>query len=532
MELVSGIIGHNNIGGINDMKILLIAPPWKRFFGSDNPVPPLSLNSIASYMESAAPEHKIDVFNCDYGLGKSQNIYNIDYMIGYDKYIRCLKNQDDPIWLEIHNKIKGYSPDVVGITAMTASYVSALNVARIVKKIDPSILVVMGGRHVSSLPENTLQQDCVDAVVIGDGELVFYNYIQAGAHPCDIKGMGYRDVNGNIIINDPQEPIQNLSTLPIPVFESTITKYENLHQENWMIVGARGCPFSCIYCADSNSKVRLRSVSHILDEIVFIEKRYGVKNFNFADDTFSLNKEHVTEFCHRLRELNLDISWSCNNRIDRINEGMLQVMRDANCYSMFLGIETGSNQTMERIKKKVDLSQCIERIRLAKKFDFIVSGYFIIGFPWEDEVSMRQTVDFMSSIGLDDFQLNIATPLPGTELFKQLEDQGKINIEDIEWERIYQGSPHMNYSDLYSDDEWCALLLKYTKIADRRSMVKNYSLILKKLIRNPRLILKIVSINSLKRYLFPILRRSAEGMMVEIFKNMKFVAATLHKGLF
>jgi len=489
------------------MNILLIAPPWKRLFKSGNPTPPISLNSIASYIEKVAPGHKIDVLNCDYGGSKIQNVYNIDYTRGYNEYIFRLKDQRDPIWNEIKNQIKEYAPDVVGITVMTASYVSALNVARIVKNIDPSIHVVMGGRHVSSLPENTLRQHCVDAIVIGDGEFVFYNYIKAGANPFEINGMGYRDANGNIIINEPQDPIQDLSTLPIPVFESTITKYENLSKESWTIVGARGCPFSCIYCADSNSKVRLRSISHILDEIAFVAERYGIRNFNFADDTFSLNKNRVKEFCYSVKKLNWDIHWTCDTRVDRIDEDILQVMRDANCYAISLGIETGSNQTMERIKKKVDLNKCVEAIRLAKKFDFIVSGYFIIGFPWENEAIMRQTVDFMSSIGLDDFQLNIATPLPGTELFKQLEDQGKINIEAMEWEKIYQGSPHMNYSDSYSDNEWRELLLKYIKTANRRLIVKAYKLIFKKLIRNPRLIVKLFSTNSLKRYLFPVLRR-------------------------
>ena len=489
------------------MRILLVAPPWKRLFGSENATPPLSLNSIASYMLYVSPKNEIDILNCDYAGGKAENIYSIDYMTGYDEYIRRLKNRSDPIWIEIHSKITAYAPDIVGITAMTASYISALNVARIVKEINPTIQVILGGRHVSALPEDTLRQDCVDAVVIGDGELVFANFINAGGNPSGIHGMGYKVSNGNIILNDPQTPIQDLSTLPIPIFESRITKYENLNNENWTIVGARGCPFGCIYCADSNSKVRPRSVEHIIDEIVCVRERYGIRNFNFGDDTFSLDKHRVAAFCHRIIELRLDIHWTCDTRVDRIDRDLLQLMRDAKCHALSLGIETGSSQTMERIKKKVELNKCVESIRIAKQAGFIVFGYFIIGFPWEDEGSMRQTVDFMSSIGLDDYQLNVATPLPGTELFRQLESLGKVSVGNMMWERIYQGSPHMNYSDVYSDAEWRSLLLKYVRIANRRLIVTNIGLALKKLIQNPTLLRKLFSASGLKRYLCPILRR-------------------------
>lgn len=490
------------------MKILLINPPWKRFFGSEDPLPPIALHAIASYLKTAPPFSEIDVLNCDYAMRTAGNVYNYDYSAGYRTYRDRLMDSNDPIWLEIHAKIRDYSPDVVGITSMSASYTSSLRVARIVKQINPNTRVVMGGHHVTALPQDTLRQNDVDVVVIGEGELTFRDYLQAGADPRDIEGLAYRNTDGDIIVNNPRATIENLDDLPLPVFDSKITTYDHLNKESWTIVGSRGCPFGCIYCAESNKRVRLRSVDHVINEITTVRNKYGITSFNFGDDVFSLNRKRLLEFCNRLTESNLGVRWTCNNRIDTLDHDILDSMHRANCYELFLGIETGSRRTMELIKKKIDLARCAPAIKLAKAHKFLVHGFFIIGFPWETEDDMRETVDFIGTLGLDDFQLNIATPLPGTEMFKQLVDKGKIVVESMDWSRLYQGSLHMNYSDSYSDAEWARLLMKYVTLANRKLILLQYSLFFKKLFRNPGLAVKLLSPGSFKRYIWPVLRHS------------------------
>jgi radical SAM superfamily enzyme YgiQ (UPF0313 family) len=369
---------------------------------------------------------------------------------------------------------------------MTATYVSALNVSKVAKELNPQVIVVFGGRHPSVLPEDTLRNKTVDYVVVGEGEMTFRELLANLENPGDVKGIAYRKSDGSVVRTPPRVHIKDINELPIPVFESSINKcdyknFKNAELYVWYLIGARGCPFECIYCA-SDKVVRYRSLEHIMKEIVYVKKKYGIKQFSFVDDSFSLSRNRALELCKYLKDEG--VKWRCNTRVDLVDEEMVSAMKKSGCLSTAVGIETGSPKTMEIIKKNISYDKIVTALDLFGKYNIPVAGYFMIGFPWETRDDMEQTLEFIQRLSLDDFQLNIATPLPGTQLFQSLVDTGKIRIDTEVWSRYQQGSPYMNFSE-FSDDEWSGMIIEFTRKASRIYRKKKIRRMLKNFINDP-----------------------------------------------
>lgn len=165
------------------------------------------------------------------------------------------------------------------------------------------------------------------------------------------------------------------------------------------------------------------------------------------------------------------------------------MMKRSGCISISIGIETGSRKTMDIINKRITYIDINHAINLIKKFGILVVGYFMIGFPWEDKEDMKDTVDLIKLMPLDGFALNIATPLPGTKLFQDLIDAGKINIAKEDWARYHQGSPSMNFSK-YSDAEWRNIILEYTRAVSKIWKWRIIKKVSKLFLNNPHMISK------------------------------------------
>lgn len=474
------------------MRILLVNPPWQRFFMGSVSNHPISLAYIASYFRCNSPENIIEIYNADYSY-RVNFIFNFcTYAKGHEIYIKKLYDFSNMIWKEVRETIKAYNPDIVGISSMTASYVSALNVAKIVKNINPKIKVVMGGRHPSALPEIVIKNEEVDYVVIGEGEKTFLELISNLDSPQKVEGVVYKNAKGDIFFTEKREFI-DINSLPLPIFESKITKYyyesvaENYDPVHaWGIVGARGCPFNCIYCASENV-VRYRSPQNIINEIREVKKRYKINEVSFEDDSFSLNRKRTIELCNALQTEN--ISWRCNTRVDLIDEELIKKMKLCGCNYVNIGIESGSPNTLAKIQKNITYDKVYDAITMLKKNGLPVMGYFMIGFPWETENDMYLTVNLIKRLPLNNHQVNIATPLPGTQLFQSLVDTGQININTENWDRYQQGSVLMNFSS-YPDDYWSKLLLKYLRISEKIYWYRKIKELFKQLINNPVYIIR------------------------------------------
>lgn len=444
------------------MRVLLIHPPWQRFFGNRISMPPMALNHIAAYIKREIPAVVIDVYNADYAAEYSPLISSYLYAKVHAEYVKRLNDPDDIVWRQLRRVISDFKPDVLGVSAMTASYVSALRVCCVAKEINPDIKVVLGGKHPTALPEDTLKNKVVDCVVIGEGEETFRDFILNQACPENVPGMAYAEKSGAIVVNTARPYIRDIDKLPVPIFDSSINTYDYEGQGDpdlytWSIVTARGCPFQCVYCA-SDKNVRFRSPDNVIREILQVKAEYGISRFCFEDDSFTLNSDRARDLCEKLKKAK--VRWMCNTRVDLLSDAMVDVMQRSGCESIAIGIETGSPKTLKRINKKIDLDKIERAIRLLKARGVLVTGYFIIGFPWETREDIDETMRLVERLPLDDFQLNVATPLPGTQLFESLAQSGKIRLDGEDWARYHQGSLHMNFS-VYPDEVWQAMISEY-----------------------------------------------------------------------
>lgn len=446
----------------------------------------MALNHIASYIKRELPYLTIDVYNADHATKLPPFFYNYLYTVKHEEYISRLKDPDDAIWHEVRKVISDVDPDILGVSSMTASYVSALNVSKIAKQINPKVKVVFGGKHPSALPEDTLRNRSVDFVVIGEGEETFKELLLNVNKPETVRGIAYRNFDGKVCMTPPRAYISDINVLPIPIFESSINKYAYEDKNNskphaWSLISARGCPFQCIYCA-SDKTIRYRTPENVEEEIIMVKEKYGISHFDFEDDSFSLNRNRILALCNRLRDKK--VKWTCITRVDLIDETLVSAMKESGCVSVSLGIETGSPKTLEIIKKKINYENISEALKIFKKYGILCRGYFMIGFPWENWEDMKQTLDLIHKLPIERFQLNIATPLPGTQMFQSLVDSGKINVTNEDWSRYQQGSLYMNFSSI-SDDEWRKMILGFVRKAskiEKRRMVKK---ILKMLLLDP-----------------------------------------------
>ncbi len=473
------------------LKILLIHPPWLRFFGSCLPVPPLPLDYIAASVRERLPEMEIEIYNADFAPNLVPPVANDLFTAGHERYRARLHDDNDPVWKEIRQQIIDYAPDLVGVSAMTASFPSAVQILKIAKEVNPQIVTVLGGRHPTALPELSLKSAPADFVVVGDGEETFCDLLENLDSPEQVTGIAYSDNNGKIVINPPRVRKIAIDDYPLPVFESKLQRYgfEDRSKSEfftWSVLSARGCPFQCVYCATEH-QVRFRSIENVMQEIRLMKNRYGITHFCFEDDTFSLRADRLKQLCAALAAEN--VKWSCVTRVDTLTEELVQIMQKSGCTQVFLGIETGSAKTLERIRKKISLEQVETALNLFKRHGIPAMGFFIIGFHWETFADMKATVDLIKRLPLDSFQINIATPLPGTALFHELTESGRLNPEKIDWSQFHQGSYNMNFSD-FPQQHWEKMLEHLQKRAFSLLKKKVIRLNLRRLLSDPKFIVK------------------------------------------
>lgn len=472
------------------MKILLINQPWRRFFKSSSVLPPMGLSHIGAYLKSQRPDLDIKLYDADLAPVSKRFYYPKYFSERHLNYVARVTDLNDPVWLEVRQFLEKFSPDVIGISVMTASYTSGLVLAKLAKSILPQCKIILGGKHVTALPELALENESVDYIVIGEGEETLTELVANLETPSKVLGIYFKNENGEIVFTGNRPLIKDLNKLPLPIFLAENDEYDFQFPDKagdwvWELIGARGCPFKCSFCA-TDHKVRVRSPEHILDEIEYIYQHFGVNQFRFQDDSFSFSEKRAVEICNALKETGF--SWECSTRVDLLNDDIVKLMKTSNCRKVSIGIESVSETTLERIHKKITPDAVRKAVALLKKYGIKVNGFFMIGFPWEKYHDMKATVDFCKELKLDSYDINFFVPLPGTELFNDLVAAGKINIESLDWTKFQQLSYYMNYSD-YSDTEWIAMLKSFQKKRNWDEKFRHFIYRLKYL-KEPGLILK------------------------------------------
>ena len=429
------------------MKILLIYPPWLRLFGLSSRYFPLNLGYLAAELRKRGHDPIIyqadfDIENMNESFVDAENIMTSNHR----QYVEILQDLDHTIWGKIRETIEAVQPEVVGITNMTATYGSAINVATCVKRIDKDIKVILGGVHPTILPEETIREPDVDLVVKGEAEKTFVEVIK-GIEKKDLSSIGSQYGNGKYVINPmPNSAITDINLLEFPARNLLLNLADFPPNGFGTLMGSRGCPFKCIFCSSHKMwgrKVRFRTGSNIVEEIVAVNETFGTEYFHFEDDTFTLRKDLVMEFCRILKEKSMKVTWSCPTRVDFITSELVKEMKSAGCSSISLGIESGSEDTLKRIGKNVTLDQVRRGVKIIKDEGIRIMGYFVFGFPWETKEHFEVTLDFIEELDLDVVQYNFAVPLPGTELYRLVEREGMLPPHEtpLDWSMYYQHSP-------------------------------------------------------------------------------------------
>jgi len=429
-------------------KVLLIDPPWFVLQNQDNSVASLGLAYLGAYLRKK--EHECLIYNGEFGF-KTQPLKG-SVLIDYDNYLSNLESNSPYIkqtFEEITKLIKNFNPSIVGIAIPTAKYVVAVKIAEKIKQLNPKIKIIVGGPHPTGLPEKTLKEKCFDIVIKNEGEISFCNVVDALENKKslkNIKGISYKE---NKIINNPLQPyVEDLDTLPFPAWD-LFYRWKEFHPDSFGgVLTSRGCPYDCTFCASKEiwtKKTRNRTVLNILKEIKQTHEKFKTKLFRINDDTFTLNKQRVIDFCSGLINERLNIKWICDTRTNHIDLELLNLMKKAGCFHINLGIESGNPEILKLIKKGINLKEVRNVFKLAKKAKISTTAYFMIGFPTETKEQVRDTIRLMEEIRPDNPCWGTVTPYPGTELYDLAK---KMNVlpENDNYSHYFHHSPDMGLS--------------------------------------------------------------------------------------
>jgi anaerobic magnesium-protoporphyrin IX monomethyl ester cyclase len=339
---------------------------------------------------------------------------------------------------DIEQEIRSWRPDLVGATGSTPACFDALRVLEIAKKYGAK--TVAGGPHFSFTDVETLEQyPFVDFVIRGEGEKTMVELARALKENREVLGiLGLTHRNNGIIRRSQDRPlIEDIDNIPLPAFHLLPMKRYTFGGHNYStVMTSRGCPYRCVFCASSKlfgKKWRGRSPENVVEELELLTQKYHVLNIEFLDDTFTLNQRRAERICDEIIERGLDIWWNCSSRVNTISSGLLEKMKKAGCTSIYYGVESGSQEILNRMKKGISLDQVVKVFEITKKVGMEIIGSFIIGFPGETINTIRKTIRFAKFLKPDYAQFTICTPYPGTELFENIENSEHMQLLTKNW---------------------------------------------------------------------------------------------------
>ncbi|MFH1369294.1 MAG: radical SAM protein [Elusimicrobiota bacterium] len=340
--------------------------------------------------------------------------------------------------------IASEKPDFLVLDATTPSIYSDIEYARSAKDICGA-KVIMVGPHAAALPEQTLLESkgAVDVVCVGEYDYTVRDIIRNFGNLSGVPGICFTE-NGKPKRTAARGFIEDLDGLPFPAWHHLdLMKYFDGGKlyPYIDIISGRGCPNQCIFClwpqVMHGFKYRLRSPKNVVDEI-----EHDIKlcpqvlkggEFFFEDDTFTVNKERALNICEEIMRRGLKITFSVNARVDTADAELFGVMKRAGCRELLVGFESGSQEVLDKMHKRITLEQSKNFTALAKQSGLQVHGCFVIGLPGETEKTARQTLDFALGLDLNTIQFSGAVPFPGTEFFRICEDSGWLLTK--EWNK-------------------------------------------------------------------------------------------------
>jgi len=330
-------------------------------------------------------------------------------------------------------EVLAFDPQMVGFSTTTSSFPDAADLALKIKESRPEIITVCGGVHVSALREKLLADyPAFDFMAAGEGELTM-SELAADVDPAAISGLIRRQA-GIATANEPRKHIANLDDLPFPAYEKLRGFPRNYHLPLFSytqtpgatMITSRGCMYSCSYCDRSvfQKGFRYNSAAYIYDHMKYLRDRFGVRHVNIYDDLFTANRRRIVELCEKLSGLPLGMNFNCAVRVGYTDDDLLKMLKSAGCLMVSLGIESADQEMLARHKSGVSLDDVRDTVRRIQQAGLRAKGLFMMGLPGETEQSIRQTSDFIISLGLDDMNMAKFTPFPGAPLWSAIREEG------------------------------------------------------------------------------------------------------------
>ncbi|TRZ52415.1 MAG: radical SAM protein [Dehalococcoidia bacterium] len=403
------------------MKVLLVNPPGPPK-GHYFVTPPLGLMYLASSLRLSGHHVKIlDLFSFGEGAEKLSEVLAREFF------------------------------DMVGITGMSLQHNEILKASEIIKAVDKKIVVAVGGSHASALPSLLLRDENIDFVFRGESDYAFPSLADAISN-----GTKWENILGLCFKTDrefhisPPAIIENIDSLPFPAWDLIeIKKYVGFHHGFFYerepigkIISSRGCPYLCTFCAAQITHSRTwrpHSPERVISEIDRLVREVGIQELHIEDDNFTLNLKRAKDIFREIinRKYDLKINFPNGLRMDRLDDQLLKLMKQAGVYSITFGIESGSPQILRMIKKNISCEFIEKQVKKVKKYGFYTQGFFIIGFPFERKKDIEKTINFALKLDLDAAFFGTYVPLPGSEDFERLITTEKISLENMDWDHMF-----------------------------------------------------------------------------------------------
>lgn len=388
-------------------KILLINPPETEQSGFSGP--PLGLLYLAGTLE--------------------KNNIDVDIIDG------CLLG-----WEGVREKIKNFGPNIIGIPCLTPARQKSLAVARLGKKINPKIQVVLGGAHATIMYKQILENyPFVDICVLGEGEQTMLEIAQ-GKPWSEINGIAFRQKD-KIVLTKPRKYVSNLDEIPFPAWHLVdLKKYpargkgifngvDLAKEPRVSVIFSRGCVGRCNFCSTwwIWRGWRHRSAKNMVDEIELLQKKYGISHICFADDTLTVDKQSILDLCNEIKKREIRIAFHVTTRADCVDEQMLHQLHSVGCYEISYGIETGSIKLLNKIEKGVSPIIAQEAIALTKKTGILVNVLLIAGSLGETIQTINETIAFLKLTQPDKIgSVGGLWVLPGTRVYFEAKKAGLV----------------------------------------------------------------------------------------------------------
>ena len=427
--------------------------------------PPLGLASIAAYIRSKG--HTVEIIDCNID-GPSFS----DFVLYFTRH-----------FLVVYSHI-----NVIGISSLTSNINTAYKIAQLCKEHYPDAIIVLGGPHATALPQEVIQNEYVDIVVVGEGEYTFEEIV-SGCNLSSIHGIVYKNENGNIITNTPRKRINDLDSLPMPAYDRLRIadyrpakgSYKRLPAMS--MVTSRGCPGACTFCVKTlGNRITYRSAEKIIEEIRLLIGQYKIKHILFYDDTFTVNERNVMRLCDLLIINKINITWTCFTCTVFVSYELLQKMKDAGCHQIMYGIESTDRTVLQNINKKIDITHVRNAVQWTKQVGIECRLAFLVGSPGDTETTIQENIKFINQLDPDYLIVNVTTPFPGTQMFEWAKDEDLIT--SYNWDDYTLAKPVIRLKNL-----------------NEKQIIKLYKMMYRRFYLRPNYIIKrLASIRSLSDF--------------------------------